>query len=220
MLISCWSPKGGSGTTVIAAALAMLHAQLSGSWLVDTQGDLDAVFPTGDAPATAGFRQWSSVINDARPQRLADVAYAATSDVTLIPAGPVVADAPRPSAQRIAEFAEWIGDDVAIVDAGTVGDGGESYARLFSDVADHSYCVVRLCFLSLRRLQQSSVTPTGLIIIDEPNRMLAPEDFVRSVHAPVIATIPWDASISRSVNSGTLGRAMPKQLVRALGRAA
>nr|MBA3268215.1 hypothetical protein [Acidimicrobiia bacterium] len=47
MLIACWSPKGGSGTTVVATALGLILAGSEGSSLL--------VDLAGDVPATLGL---------------------------------------------------------------------------------------------------------------------------------------------------------------------
>ena len=55
MLISCWSAKGGVGTTVVAAALAvrMARREPPGVLLVDLAGDLPTVLgcPEASGPA-------------------------------------------------------------------------------------------------------------------------------------------------------------------------
>ena len=47
----CWSAKGGSGTTVVSAALALVLSQSRPALLVDLAGDLPATLgiaePTG-----------------------------------------------------------------------------------------------------------------------------------------------------------------------------
>ena len=58
MLVTCWSTKGGSGTTVIAT-LASLHAAQGRDrpvLLVDLCGDLPAVF--GSAEKSSGVGEW------------------------------------------------------------------------------------------------------------------------------------------------------------------
>jgi len=219
MLISCWSPKGGSGTTVVAAALAALTARQSNCWLVDTQGDLEAVF--GVERAADGFRDWCECPPAIGADRLSDLGVDVAPGLTLIGAGAAHADISLATDGRVQEFADWLGDDIAIVDAGVVSQGAmPGYVEAFNDVADVSLCVIRPCHLSLLRAHQSPIRPTGLIIIEEPNRRVAAEDAMRLLDAPIVARIPWDVSIGRAVDAGVMVRAMPKVLSRALERAA
>jgi hypothetical protein len=61
MLIACWSPKGGSGTTVVSCALAALLARESGpaggALLADLSGDAAAVLGVADSPGP-GLAEW------------------------------------------------------------------------------------------------------------------------------------------------------------------
>ena len=65
MLLACWSVKGGSGTTVVAAALALLLAQRSpaGALLADLAGQEglggDGAAVLGlDEPSSPGLAGW------------------------------------------------------------------------------------------------------------------------------------------------------------------
>ena len=59
MLVACWSVKGGSGTTVVAAALGMMLASAGprGATLVDLGGDLPAALGVPE-PEGPGVAQW------------------------------------------------------------------------------------------------------------------------------------------------------------------
>ncbi|MBA2624197.1 MAG: hypothetical protein H0U89_01090, partial [Acidimicrobiia bacterium] len=59
MLIACWSVKGGSGTTVVAAALAVVLGREApgGSLLADLAGDVPAVLGMVDPPGP-GLDDW------------------------------------------------------------------------------------------------------------------------------------------------------------------
>ena len=46
----CWSAKGGSGTTVIAAALALVLSQRGATTVVDLAGDLPAAWASPNPP--------------------------------------------------------------------------------------------------------------------------------------------------------------------------
>ena len=59
MLVSCWSAKGGAGTTVVAAALADRACPLvaAGAVLADLAGDAPAVLGLAD-PGDPGLAGW------------------------------------------------------------------------------------------------------------------------------------------------------------------
>ena len=60
MLTCCWSVKGGSGTTVVAASLGLLAASApAGALLVDLAGDIPAALGLPQ-PAGPGVRDWLS----------------------------------------------------------------------------------------------------------------------------------------------------------------
>ena len=58
MLVICWSPKGGSGTSVVAAALALGHADRGEAVLVDLVGDQGAILgvETPEVGVVGGLR--------------------------------------------------------------------------------------------------------------------------------------------------------------------
>jgi hypothetical protein len=65
LLVCCWSPKGGSGTSVFAAACALVLARDSGrARLADLHGDQPAILGLADDPAT-GLREWLRIGLDA-----------------------------------------------------------------------------------------------------------------------------------------------------------
>ena len=137
-LTVCYAAKGGSGTTVTAAALAL--ANPNDSVLVDLDGELPAVLgvpdPTGD-----GITDWSNT--HLTPASLDLLLVDVNSTTRLLPHGhqPVCAD-------RWDQFATWLRPrpGATIVDAGT----GHPPPQLLAH-ADQVLLVTRPCFLSLRR---------------------------------------------------------------------
>ena len=58
MFAACWSAKGGSGTTVVAASLALVLARAEGgALLVDLAGDAPAVLGLAE-PTGPGLTDW------------------------------------------------------------------------------------------------------------------------------------------------------------------
>ncbi|MGH9224794.1 MAG: hypothetical protein ACRD2W_13690, partial [Acidimicrobiales bacterium] len=65
MLVSCWSPKGGSGTTVVSVILALLSARSStaGAVVADLTGDVPAALGVAD-PTGPGLLDWLGATTD------------------------------------------------------------------------------------------------------------------------------------------------------------
>ena len=191
MLIVCHSPKGGSGCTVTAATLALLLAtrHRGGGHVVDLAGDLSA---TLGVPEPVDH-----------PSR--DVNSALTLHVCSRRDGNGTATAEW---DRVASLVASLSGPV-VIDAGTT-----VLDERLASAADFAITVVRPCYLALRRatLLQSTGTrkSDAVVVVNEPNRALGPKDIETVLHVPVRAVVPFDASISRSVDAGLLSHRIPK----------
>jgi hypothetical protein len=87
LLISCWSVKGGSGTTVVSVALALVLARSSpdGALLLDLAGDAPAVLGLPD-PTGPGVADWLAD-GDATPEALRRLAVDASPSLSVLPWG-------------------------------------------------------------------------------------------------------------------------------------
>lgn len=94
MLVTCWSVKGGSGTTVVAAALAILLARrlAEGALLVDAGGDAPCALglPEHGAP---GLADWLAAPSEIGADALDRLLVDAAPGLSLLPAAP--APSPR-----------------------------------------------------------------------------------------------------------------------------
>lgn len=211
MLVACWSAKGGAGTSVVAAALAVLAAHRSpqGAVLADLAGDGPALLglPEPDSPGLTG---WLAAGDDVPADALGRIEVPVTSTLTLLPRGPGDLDA-----RRAAVLASVLASGVrpAVADCGSaLGDAVASLAR----GADASYLVTRPCYLALRRARQAPLTPTGVVLVHEEGRALAPADVEAVVATPVVAVVPLDPRVANAVDAGLLVRSLPRSLARAL----
>lgn len=214
MLIACWSVKGGSGTTVVAAGLALILARSipGGALAVDLAGDLPAALGVPD-PAGPGLRDWVS-----RPEAGADslcrLEVQMSSTLNLIGAGgarPVDAA----GADRLC--AALAGDRHVVADCGSTGDeGGMTVAAS----AALSLLVLRPCYLALRRALAAPIRPSGVVLVSEPGRSLGRRDIEDVLGVPVRAEVAWDPAVARAVDAGLLSARVPRALERALRRAA
>jgi hypothetical protein len=195
-MITCWSVKGGSGTSVVAALLAIAFARIERTVLVDADGDQPAIF--GVSTPSAGFRDWwqSGVEIDALQRLAIDI----SSSLRLIPSGTVA-----PTAQR-----DFVGVDDAqtIVDAGVVREVG--FGSQLVENSAKSFLILRPCYLAARRASMSSLRIDGMIVVEEQGRTLRPKDLAEVVGAPVVATLPWDLSLARVIDAGRLANRVPR----------
>ena len=96
----CWAAKGGSGTTVVAATIALSCP--TDSLLVDLDGELPAVLGLSE-PAGQGVADW--LASDAPPGALDDLAIPVDRTTRLIPRGSAMPDR---RAGRWAELGAWL----------------------------------------------------------------------------------------------------------------
>jgi len=213
-MIVCWSVKGGSGTTVVASTLALVHAEKSprGALIVDLAGDVPAVLGLAE-PSSIGISEWFAQNENSSRIALQSIAIQATANLQLISrgSGQIVANA------NFAELAASLAtfDLPVVVDAGCGVVPTELLAR-----ASSSLLITRPCYLSLRRAAQLNVAPTGVVLINEPGRALGKRDVESVIGAPVIAEITFDATISRAVDAGLLASRLPGMLAKQLSVAA
>lgn len=209
----CWSAKGGSGTTVVAAALALVFSQSHPAVLIDLGGDSPAALGMAE-PHGPGIAEWfaSSTADGAALSRLA---VAATEALQLIPRG--AAPLPPPSDPQWARLVAAVTANglTVVIDSGT----GEPPTALLG-AATHSLLVTRPCYLSLRRAVAMGLHPTGIVLIDEPGRALTARDVERSLGAPVVAELQYDPAVARAVDAGLLASRLPRSLAHSLKIAA
>ena len=225
MVILCWAAKGGSGTTVVAATLAL-------SWtrpvlLVDLDGEQPTVM--GMSPSRSpGVLDW--LASDAPPQHLADLTVEMAPQAMLLPFDEHPSSASRPGwasgpaasrhDDRWTLLAGWLTEQ-AIAGVDVIIDGGTGTPHhALAAAADHCLLVTRPCFLSLRRAAQAPTRPSGVILVDEPGHSVGGREVERATGAPIVATVSFDPAIARAVDAGLLTSRLPRNVSRQLRRIA
>ena len=208
MLTICWAAKGGSGTTVFAAARAL--ASPVPTLLIDLAGDAMSVLglPEPDGP---GVFDWLS--SDSSPSRLAALELPAGARLSVLPAGRARSVTP----DRWDELVRHLRADArpVIVDAGT-----RPPTTPLLLAGDERLLVTRACYLALRHAVADRATPTGVVLIEEPGRALRAADIEASLGAPIVNTVLLDPAIARAVDSGLLVSRLPSGWRRQLRAAA
>jgi len=218
VLVALWSPKGGSGTSVLAAACAVVLARRGPCRLADLAGDQPAILGLGADPET-GLSDWLATGPDAPVDALDRIAVEVAPDLGLVPAGVRRPLAPLAAAEAGAALAAALRapDRPCVVDAGRAD---EPAARMVVEIADASVVVVRGCYLTLRRAVHSPLTSrsTGLAFVDEPGRALGAAEARDVLDRPILTRVPVKPGIARAVDAGILAARPPEPLARAASR--
>jgi MinD-like ATPase involved in chromosome partitioning or flagellar assembly len=216
MLVACWSTKGGSGTTVVAVALASLFSRAAGEAVIaDLAGDVPAVVgvPEPDGP---GLAEWLAAGTAVPADALGRLEVSGPGGLRVLATGGSIDDA---APGRGDVLAALLGADPrpVVADCGSMPGG----ARLaVAAGASASLLVLRPCYLALRRAAAFPLRPSGVVLVDEAHRSLTAADVEAVLDVPVRAIVHPDPAIARAVDSGSLGARVPRALQRSLRHAA
>jgi hypothetical protein len=201
----CWSVKGGSGVTVVAAALAHAASLAAATALVDLCGDVPAALGVGhgDGP---GVAEWSRGHRGATPLQHAAVPIAPSLSLVTRGSGPL-------GALPLAAFDALAAD--IVVDAGCIDRADGPRAMLVAR-SHRSLLVTRPCYLSLRRAARLALRPDGIVLVVEPGRALQASDVAAVIGAPIVAELPIDPAVSRALDAGLLLLRRPASLFAAV----
>ena len=223
MLVSCWSAKGGSGTTVVSAALALLLARSApaGALLVDLAGDLPLVLglQLGNEP---GVADWLAAGAAVPADGLARLEIRAGPGVALVPRGDGRLAAGHPAdalVNLLAADPRPVVVDCGVLGGPTGGAGGE-VAVLVAASATHSLLVLRPCFVALRRAVDAPLRPSSIVLLSEPERVLTAADVEDALAVSVGVELRLDPAVARAVDAGLLAARLPRTLERGLRHAA
>lgn len=217
MVVTCWSVKGGSGTTVVAATLAvLLSRRLPDVLVVDGGGDLPTSLGLPE-PAGPALADWLAA-DDAPDDALRRLEVPAGPHLALVAQGSAGGPAPAAAGAGGADrLLRALADRrTVVVDAGPPSD----FAFGLAAGATVSLLVLRPCYLALRRAMAAPVRPSGVILVEEPRRALDVADVEEVLGVPVRAVVPWDPAVARCVDAGLLGSRVPRLLAQALRGAA
>lgn len=216
MLLACWSPKGGSGTSVLAAVCALVLArEAGGARLADLGGDQPAILGLADDPRT-GLSDWLAAGPDAPTEALGRLALDVAPGLQLLPRGQAPrALVPHAAAEAGAALAVALRDGPVpvVVDAGTASLPAD---RAVVEVADHSVAVLRGCYLALRRAVHTPALEhaSGVVLLEEVGRSLGAREVADVVDRPVLARVSVRADVARTIDAGVLTTRLPDALAR------
>lgn len=196
MSIIFTSPKGGTGTTVTAAAHALLSARRGvRTVLVDLCGDIPATLGMPE-PNGPGVNDWLGDAHDPTPASLLSRGTETETNLLVVHRGRQFVDG-VPAWNELARFISTSPHQV-VIDAGA----GTVPADLHGTEATVA-TVVRPCYLALRRAI-ALPRPVHTYIVKEDGRALTVNDVVQVLGAGTHSVVPHSAAIARAVDAGLL----------------
>jgi hypothetical protein len=223
VLLALWSPKGGSGTSVVAAAVALVSAGRADTRLADLGGDQPAILGLQPPTSLITLVDWLAAGPSTPTEWLDEMAVPVLPGLSLLPGGPTSQAASPEAGAALAVALRDSGVAVADVGSGPiVGAGGDEFdgaGRALIDVADTALVVLRPCYLALRRAVADPrlASSAGVILVEEPGRVLDAEDVSAVLSIPVVGRFPVRAEIARAVDAGVVRDRLPGPLAKAAG---
>ena len=209
MFTICWSCKGGSGTSVVAAALAAVSALTTPTILVDLAGDQPALL--GLTTPEQGISEWMS---NKMQLEFGDLLMKCGRNLSVAArGGELLPDHNSGDWNYLSRALSQIHDQAIniVVDAGI-----SSVSKTLWEVADTNYLIIRPCYLALRKAVEQNRSTTGVILITGGDRVLTRRDVQSVLKTEVVAEIALDPEIARRVDSGLLHSRIPPALSAAL----
>jgi MinD-like ATPase involved in chromosome partitioning or flagellar assembly len=216
VLLAFWSPKGGSGTSVVAAATALALAgdRRTRVRVADLAGDLPAILGLPPEPSR-GLASWLAAGPQAPTEALDATALDVVPGLKILPLGAAGAAALSVPPEAGAALGTALRDHgEAVLDAGLAA--AHPACRAAVEVADASVVVVRSCYLALRRAVRCDLVAAaaGVALVDEPGRALGEDDVSELLGLPILARFPVRTSVARAVDAGVLACGLPAPLAR------
>ncbi len=201
MIVACWAAKGGAGTSVVAAGLAVVASRtaINGALLVDLAGDAPLVLGLATEPEV-GVHAWLASDSPVAVDGLARLEVRVNENLSILPAGRMRAG----HAHRVDDLIQqWELDGrTVIVDCGTL-NGLDGAATAIAKAVPTSLAVTRCCYLAVRRYRSLGVAASGGVVVCELGRALRPRDVTEIMGVPLAAEVKDDPQVGRLVDSGT-----------------
>ena len=209
-MICCWSVKGGVGTSVVSAAVAVMGARRGDDvLLVDLNGDQAAIL--GVESEGPGLHEWLEAGEAVAVDALRRLEIPVRPGLRLLaPGGPGPSDLDHDRLSVALALTDRPGRTI-VVDLGMVEPASGRTAVV--DSSARSVLVTRACYLGLRRARpELNGRGFDVVLIDEPGRALGRTDVAQALGVQSVVRVPWEPSVARAVDAGTLVARVPGPL--------
>ena len=215
MLLTCWSMKGGVGTSLVvagvaAAAMAAPDGAPLGVAVVDLCGDLPALYGIGPVES-AGIAGWLRAGPQVPAGALRRLEVMTLGGIALVPRG--VGEFAIERAPALADL--LVADErTVVVDLGT--HVGHPVGEALLEAADRTVLVTRACPLAQHRLAHVQRVPDGVVVVRDHRRSLRWPEISEAAGAPVLAELDVDPAVGAAVDAGLDRHPLPRRFVAAL----
>lgn len=213
MLISVFSPKGGVGTSTVAALFSKALSQVSPTLLVDcASGDLNGI--VGVDTYKYGFEDWAisgqptldSLVKICTPvvENLNFVGSVNTSDLQ---------DLNQDSSCHIADLLSSSGN--VVVDC---GHARELIQQKILDASDLVVVVFRQCYLGMLRASTNEYCTNAdvCVVIKESGRSIKTSQLASSLKVQVVIEIEARADFAKAIDAGVVINRPPEKMISAI----
>ncbi len=222
MFWSLHATKGGIGTSVIAAGLALELAQREpwsarhGVVLVDFCGDQPDICGV-DVGERHGVVDWLCAPEPVDVASLETLLVPVVPGLSLLPMGrsSLPNDVGAIDTTRITELVQGLGGVATVVaDLGVIDAAPASPRAVIGAASDRRTLALRPCYLALRRATRVPISFDNIVEVFEDGRSLRTLDVEAVMGMAVSARVRVDPAIARAVDSGTLVSRRPRHLRR------
>ena len=222
MLISVFSPKGGSGVSVTSGVLAKALSIYQTTLLIECgSGDLEAMLAL-EVDANYGFFDWL-VSENARIETLLKISTKFSSNLALVPWDSSQQVQGNEIYDREQRFQSNTFDCNSVVDSLSSFEGhcvvdcskGETeLQKKIIEGSDVVMLVLRQCYLGLFRATQHELISNvdAVLVVKEPGRTISCEQITRTLNCSILLEVDARRDFARAIDAGVLWSRTPEKL--------
>lgn len=192
-VFSLFTTKGGQGCSTAAAGLAHQASEAGNNTL------LVDISPGGDMAALLGILDGTTEVKDNLTLRTIDPDHLPTGNMF----GRSLSDAIN--RKPIPDIVVDVDYDIVVIDWGTT-------SPIHLTIPHTKLLVTKACYLSLRSFTKKAVSADGIILLSDPSRALQDVDVESATGAKIVAKVPHDERIARTIDAGLLTVRLPRPM--------
>jgi hypothetical protein len=205
VLISVFSPKGGVGTSTIAALFARALSANGSTMLVDgCASDLSVVIGQ-DEKAQFCFDEWV-LSEEPSTATLERISVDIDRNLRFVEGG---------SSFALPEETQWVIGQLAAIDQVVIdlGTRDDQLTRDIRQASDISVVVLRACYLGLSRAMHKAHDSDVCVVVKEPGRTITSAQIAEALKVPAVIEIDARRDYAKAIDAGVLMYRTPAAMI-------